>query len=160
MERDGHSLSFSFSLADRIWGPLVSMLKQAGARFWLGTQLSHPWPGHCGSLAATRVRINRSECEKHKGNKATAGTTSNSLAQHDPYQKDPAMATTVNLLACLFFLDFFFLPLSVSFQRQATEHKTVCLQWTRNGCVTQHNQSQSEHIYTAMWSRTENCKPE
>lgn len=150
MERDGHSLS-SFSLTDRIWDPLVSMLKQASARFWLGTQLSHPWLGHRGSLAATHVRINRSECEKHEGNKATTGTTSNSLAQHDPYQKKTCNGHHCEppflIFLYLFSPAFFFLPLSVlRLQRQATEHERLMCVW-RN---TRANPNIFD-VYTHLW---------
>lgn len=153
MERDGHSLSF-FSLTDRIWDPLVSMLKQASARFWLGTQLSHPWLGHRGSLAATHVRINRSECEKHEGNKATTGKTSNSLAQHDPSQKNLATVTTVNLLSCYFCIYFslllLFLPLSVlSLHWQATEHERLMCDATQSEPIRTYLMHNNIHLWEA-----------
>lgn len=144
MERDGHSLSFSFSLADRIWGPLVSTLKQAGARFWLGTQLSHPWPGHHGSLSATHVRINQSECEIHGGNKATTGTTSNSLAQHDPYQKNLHWTPLWTSFLPIFIFHWFFQPPSLCTKFPAISNLFICSEQIRG--VTQHNENQSEYI--------------
>lgn len=131
------SLFLLYSPSLSLWltgfgGPLVSTVKQTGARFWLGTQLFHLWPGHCGLLlwpVAGLISRSARNTRDPERNKATPGTLSNPFAQRDPYKKKPLSPLQTSIPSFILFCNALLHCIS-ALQYIWSDHKlNMCSLW-------------------------------